>query len=82
MTGLYLGPEMSDNAPPIVKEGIARRALVWTAGGCPCGATVPVLNRAQRRAAGRGGVVHVTIQHNDGCAAIAPATVAWLDGAR
>jgi hypothetical protein len=58
-----------EDAPPELREGLARRNIVNTGGTCPCGARL-TLNRAQRRAVARGGaMVPVQIEHEDDCPA-------------
>jgi hypothetical protein len=44
----YLLPVIPDDAPPLVREGIARRRLAALEGRCPCGGRSP-FNRATRR---------------------------------
>src|SRR5689334_6666467 len=55
-----------DDAPPLIKEGIARRRVVNGGGACPCGAKFVLPNRAMRR---RGGVTLVPVPHADDCPA-------------
>lgn len=83
MTILVVGPDVPDDAPAIVKEGLTRRRLVSATGVCPppCGAVLPCLNREQRRRMRRdGGVLHLIAHHDNACPAIAPQTIAWLAG--
>jgi hypothetical protein len=80
---LYVGPDIPDTAPAVVREGLARRRLVWTTSGCPCGARAVQPNRATRRAmkrSGGDGVWPVGIRHAADCPAIAPETVAYVRG--
>ncbi len=63
---LVVMAEAPDDAPEPVKEGVARRNIVNLGGVCPCGATMPRPNRAQRRA---GGILHLTAVHEDDCPA-------------
>lgn len=75
---LHLGPTLSEDAPHVVREGIARRRLVVTTGQCPCGARMPRPSRAQRRQMCRqGGVWEATVSHEIDCPAVHPATVRW-----
>jgi hypothetical protein len=65
--------DIPEDAPHEIREGLARRRLCFTQGRCPCGAVFTRPNRAQRRAAlAAGTVLHVTIEHEDGCPAIDP----------
>jgi hypothetical protein len=82
-----LVPPLPDDAPPQVLEGLVRHRIVLTGGVCPCGAVLVLPNRQQRRAAQRRGeVLHVRIEHEDGCPAIdevlIPAIQAWKRGRR
>ena len=74
---LVIVTDIPESAPPIVREGLARRALVTTTGACPCGATLRLPNRAERSAA-RGGMLRADVRHADDCPAIARATVRWI----
>jgi hypothetical protein len=67
----YLLPLIPDDAPPLVREGIARRRLAALEDRCPCGGGSP-LNRAARRrlARTRGQVAHLNFVHEDGCPAV------------
>jgi hypothetical protein len=47
---VFLLPVIPDDAPPLVREGIARRRLVVICGECPCG------GRSRRLATTRGQV--------------------------
>lgn len=82
----FVLPTVAEDAPAIVREGLARRRLATLRGECPCGARRPALNRELRRRLQRGGAageVHrVAIEHEDDCEAIAPETVAFLRGWR
>ena len=80
-------PEIPDDAPSIVREGIARRRLILTGQPCPCGARLAVPNRqARRRAAktGRGGR-DVFVWHEHDCPASTEALLEalgeWRDSA-
>lgn len=74
--------EVPDDAPHVVREGLARRRIVNGGGTCPCGAKVVVPNRAQRRAGAL--LTHVVVEHEDDCPAcdevLAPLLYAWLRG--
>jgi len=75
--GLLL-PDVPDDAPGAVKEGVTRRRLVVVDGVCPCGARPVWPNRAARRRAVRAGVCPVVaVEHEPGC----PATDVALDAA-
>jgi hypothetical protein len=63
--------DIPDNAPPDIKEGLSRRAIVNSGGTCPCGARMILPNRAARRRATRHGyVIEVTVQHEPDCPAL------------
>jgi len=72
-TGLpigYLLPEIPDDAPSAVREGLVRRRLTALEGRCPCGAGVAMPNRAARRRAVRSGVpARILVEHEADCAA-------------
>lgn len=66
----YMLPTISESLPPAAREGLARRRITAIEGQCPCGAAFIVPNREQRRrAARRGDVLHVRVEHEDGCPA-------------
>jgi hypothetical protein len=68
---VILESEIPDNAPPDIKEGLNRRAIVHGGGTCPCGARMILPNRAARRRATRlGYAIEVTVQHEPGCPAL------------
>jgi hypothetical protein len=70
---VILESEIPDNAPPDLKEGLSRRAIVNAGGTCPCGARMILPNRAARRRATRQGhAIEVTIQHEPDCLALLP----------
>jgi hypothetical protein len=78
---VYIGPQLPDGAPPLVLDGLARRRLVALGRACPapCGARMTVPNRAERRAARRRGVaLHVEIEHEPDCPAVAPELEGYL----
>ena len=58
-----------DDAPPAVKEGLTRRALVNGGQDCPCGAPYPRPNRAQRRKLETVDYLHIEVVHEVGCPA-------------
>ncbi len=60
----YVLPVIPDNAPYMVREGIARRRITTLTGQCPCGA---VMNVGDLQA---GTVTNVAVEHEDGCPAI------------
>lgn len=67
----YVLTDPPEDAPPEVREGIARRNVTALGGRCPCGATLRLPNRAERRRAARSGQpVHVEVQHEDNCPAV------------
>lgn len=68
MNALVIVPDIPDEAPDAVREGIARRRIVATGGTCPCGAVLRLPNRAQRRATD--GVFDVTVRHENDCPAV------------
>lgn len=76
---LYLTPAIPDDAPSVVREGLARRRRVVFDGACRCGAVLRLPNRAERRrvARARSRVQTTTVQHEADCPAIAPELVAW-----
>ena len=62
--------EIPDDAPQLIREGLARRATVNAGGTCPCGARFVMPNRATRRKARRTGeVIAVTVAHEPDCPA-------------
>ncbi len=65
-------PVVPEDAPPEVREGIARRRAVMLYGECPCGARRALPNRAERRRLARAGSAAglVEVAHEDGCPAI------------
>jgi hypothetical protein len=74
----YVLADIPDQAPDDVREGLARRRIVAVDGTCPCGATLQLPSRAQRRAAARGGhPCPVRVEHEDDC----PAADRHLDAA-
>ena len=76
---LYVGPPLLEGLPAPLLEGLARRRMVATGEGCPCGARLVVPNRAARRKAARAGrALEVDVRHEDGCPAIAAGLEAYL----
>jgi len=76
---LVVDSVIPDDAPELVREGLARRAIVNGGGDCPCGWTWPRPNRAQRRHLEQpGALVHVVIEHADGCPAETESLVAAI----
>lgn len=83
---VVVDPVIPDDAPPDVREGLARRKLANAGRPCPCGAAagVPVSNRAQRRAqarSGAAGLPRAEVLHEADCPAsdtyLAPRLRAW-----
>lgn len=68
--------EIPDDAPPAIREGLARRRLVATTGRCPCGAEL-VLPCAPPA----GALTVVAVEHEDDCPAndqaMAEAIAGW-----
>ncbi|WP_226353783.1 hypothetical protein [Pseudonocardia sp. ICBG601] len=73
---LAVVPAVTEDSAPRVREGLARRRQVAVTGRCPCGATMAIPSRAQRRAARRAArrIHHVAVIHADSCPAIDPFT--------
>ena len=84
----HLLPRLDDDAPPLVREGVARRRLVQLGRPCPCDARAELVqpSRAERRRAhGRGRpapVRHAVVEHDDDCPAVAPELLAWFRARR
>lgn len=76
---LFVTPAIPDDAPPEVREGIARRRLVFSEGRCPCGA---VLTIPENRPPGSAGIARV--EHEADCPASDKALTAalrrWKEG--
>lgn len=67
----YLLPEIPDAAPRQVREGLARRRITALDGRCPCGATVTLPNREQRRRAARARTsLRIEVLHEVDCPAV------------
>lgn len=82
---LILDCEIPDTAPELIREGLARRAIVNSGGTCACGATWAQPNRAQRRKLKQPGTVTwLKVAHEVGCpagdAVLIPAIRAWEAG--
>lgn len=79
-------PTIPDAAPDEVREGIARRRLVYLTDDhqCPCGARWTLPNRRQRRTGSH--IVMGTVEHKPGCPAcddaLDAAILRWKRGAR
>lgn len=72
-----------DDAPPDIREGLARRSLVNSGYQCPCGARMHPPSRASRRRAKRAGkALQGTAEHEADCPAgeeiLVPRLRAWL----
>jgi len=68
----YVLPELPEGAPRDVLEGLTRRRLTALNGQCPCGATMTLPNRAERRRATRRGVAfRIRVEHELDCPAVA-----------
>jgi len=67
---LVLDTVIPDDAPQVVREGLARRAVVNEGGDCPCGASWPRPNREQRRKLKEpGALLRVDVEHEADCPA-------------
>lgn len=66
---LIIDSIIPDDAPELIREGLARRAIVNGGGDCPCGASWPKPNRAQRRRLEQVAYLHIEIQHAADCPA-------------
>lgn len=64
-TVLIAVPVISEDDPPRVREGIARRRLVTLTGECPCGGTLMLV-------ATTGRIAHTAVEHESDCPAIDP----------
>ena len=66
----YLLPDVPEDAPHVVREGLVRRRLTALEGKCPCGALAVLPNREQRRHAARTRTsLRIVVEHEDGCPA-------------
>ena len=61
---VFVLPEIPEDAPARVREGIARRRLVATTGRCPCGAEFRVPNELTP-----GTLTMVAVEHEADCPA-------------
>ncbi|GGM53589.1 hypothetical protein ACFFX1_54815 [Dactylosporangium sucinum] len=87
---LFIVPVVPDDAPPAIREGLARRRIATISGTCPCGSSTVQLTRQQRRARQRqaakrhGNVIRGVFEHAADCPAndltIFPLLRAWLAG--
>jgi hypothetical protein len=76
---LFVVPALPDDAPPRLREGLARRRVFYATGRCPCGATFEMPNRATRRAARKtGAVIHSRVLHKQDCPASDDACLAEI----
>jgi hypothetical protein len=69
---LVIAPEIPEDGPPDLREGIARRRLVATTGRCPCGARLELPETVKR-----GSFMVVRVEHESDC----PATDERIDAA-
>ena len=60
----YVLPVIPDNAPYMVREGLARRRITAMTGQCPCGAVMDVGTPVP------GEVASIAVEHERGCPAI------------
>lgn len=60
---VFVLPDLAEDLPPRVLEGIARRRLCAITGRCPCGAEMPAVVPFP------GHVVHVAMEHEADCPA-------------
>lgn len=68
--------DIPEDGPAELREGLARRAIVNAGGQCPCGATIPIPNRAERRAAAKAGLaIEITVEHEMECPASTRAVI-------
>lgn len=72
LRAVYIGPEIAEDAPPVVREGLARRRLTAVNGRCPCGAVIvhPRVFPVQ--------VTTVAVWHEHGCPAASKKVDQWL----
>ena len=75
---MFIMDAVPDDAPPVVREGIARRRMINLRGVCPCGAIFDAVPR------GPGGVLNASCEHAADCPAadkvLRPAWQAWQAG--
>lgn len=66
----YVLPVVTEELPPQLREAVVRRRLAALEGRCPCGATMTLPNRAERRRAARDGrQLSTTVEHETDCPA-------------
>ncbi len=66
----YVLPVVSEQLAPQLLEAVVCRRLAALEGRCPCGATVTLPNRAERRRAVREGrTLTTTVEHEPDCPA-------------
>jgi len=79
----YVLPVASEELPPQLREAVLRRRLAALEGRCPCGATVTLPNRAERRRAARDGrQLSTTVEHEADCPASDDRIAALVGGKR
>ncbi len=67
----YVLPEIPEDAPHEVREGLVRRRLTALEGKCPCGALAVLPNREQRRRAARTRTsLRIAVMHEPDCPAV------------
>jgi hypothetical protein len=78
---LYVVPQVPEDAPPRLREGIARRRLAAREGCCRCGAEGPEPFTLAATVA-PGSVNHTTVEHENDCPAgdeqLVPLIRRWL----
>lgn len=88
---LWFSRAIRDDLPAVVREGLARRRITITLGGCPCGARPQLVTRTERPSRPRAGrrrgkrrqanperVTYVAVHHADTCPAIDPRVIEYL----
>lgn len=79
----FVVPVISEDMPPQLKNALAARRLATIEGKCPCGATLHLPNREQRRRAQRSGrQLSATVAHEPACDAADERITALLRAAR
>lgn len=79
----YVLPVVSEDLPPQLREAVICRRLAAVEGRCPCGATVTLPNREQRRRAAREGrQLTTTVEHEPDCPASDDRITALVRAAR
>lgn len=83
---MFVVPTVPEDAPPVVREGLARRRITTIKGVCPCGGSRPKLPRSVRRRLARAGqpaeLHSVAVEHEHDCPAVAQETEAHMRGWR